>query len=208
MSYDPEKEFRNTLLPLVISASGVTGTVADGVSTTLTLSAEGTVTAGKTIYVSDTEYMYVTAVTSDGSNEATVVRGVDESSPTAHSAGTIRIVNYYIDRMPMDSVPMNSEQLVMQSAGGGDDFGRTQQPDRQEIPFEFFCYSDTENNARELWRLVREGALGLQGTDTANIRFHMVQIGGNGTSLIDPDGKGQGWPYVSAVINVTFLSLT
>lgn len=208
MSYDAEKEFRNTLLPLVIAASGVTGTVADGVGTTLSLSAEGTVTAGKTVYVSDTEYMYVTAVTSDGSNEATVIRGVDESSVSAHSGGTIRIVNYYIDRMPRDSVTMNTEQLVMQSVGGGDDRGRTYQPDRQEIPFNFFCYSDTENNARELWRLVRESALGLQGTDTTNIRFHTVIVAGNGTSLIDPDGEGQGWPYVSGLINVTFLSLT
>lgn len=71
-------------------ASGITGTVADASGTTLTLSAEGTIKRGQTIQIGE-EWMYVSAVSSDGSNTATVLRGANGSTAAAHTAAAISI---------------------------------------------------------------------------------------------------------------------
>jgi hypothetical protein len=74
-------------------ATDVTGTVVDATGTTIALSAEGTVAPGHTIRL-DAEQLYVSAVTSDGSNQATVVRGVNGSTASAHSGETVELAKY------------------------------------------------------------------------------------------------------------------
>jgi len=74
-------------------ATAVTATVADATGTTLTLSAEGTVQAGHTIRV-DSEQMFVSAVTSDASKQATVERGVNGTTAASHSAKAVSIYQY------------------------------------------------------------------------------------------------------------------
>jgi len=78
------------------TATSITGTVADASGTTLTLSAEGTIEAGHTILV-ESEQMWVSAVTSDGSKEATVTRGVNGTTAAAHSAKTLSTYDYPFD---------------------------------------------------------------------------------------------------------------
>jgi hypothetical protein len=73
--------------------SSITVTVADATTTTLTLSAEGTIKAGHTIKVGD-EQMFITAVTSDSSNQATAERGVNGTTASAHSAAAAYIAQY------------------------------------------------------------------------------------------------------------------
>ena len=83
----------NTSDPWTETAIG--GTV-DISSTTLTLTAEGTIDAGHTIKI-DSEQMYVSAVTSDASDEATVERAVNGTTAAAHvtSGGdTISLAQY------------------------------------------------------------------------------------------------------------------
>jgi hypothetical protein len=78
------------------SASSITVTVGDASGTTLTLSAEGTIETGHTILVED-EQMYISAVTSDGSKQATAERGVNGTTGVAHSAKTASIYEYPAD---------------------------------------------------------------------------------------------------------------
>ena len=80
------------------SATSITVTVGSATGTTLTLSAEGTIAAGHTILV-ESEQMYISSVTSDGSKTATAVRGVNGTTATAHSAKTASIYDYPEDLM-------------------------------------------------------------------------------------------------------------
>jgi len=73
--------------------SGITGTVASTDGTTLTLSAEGTIKVGHTIKCG-TEQMFVSAVTSDGSLEATVARGANGTTAAIHSTVAASIALY------------------------------------------------------------------------------------------------------------------
>ena len=77
-------------------ATSITATVADTTSTTLTLSAEGTIEAGQTILV-ETEQMYVQSVTSDGTKTATVRRGMNGTTAAAHAAKTASVYEYPAD---------------------------------------------------------------------------------------------------------------
>jgi len=74
-------------------ASGINITVADATSTTVTVSVEGTIAPGHTIRV-ESEQMYVTAATSDGSKELTVKRAVNGTTGAAHSAKEASIYQY------------------------------------------------------------------------------------------------------------------
>ncbi len=71
-------------------ATAVTGTVADTTTTTLTLSADDVIAVGHTILV-ESEQMYVTAL---GTLEATVVRNVNGTTPTAHTTATVSTAQY------------------------------------------------------------------------------------------------------------------
>lgn len=73
-----------------VEASGVTATVADGSSLTVTVSAEGTIKAGHTILV-ESEQMAVQAATADGSKALTVIRGVNGTTAALHTAKAISI---------------------------------------------------------------------------------------------------------------------
>lgn len=73
--------------------TAITATVADASSATLTLSAEGTLVAGQTIKVGS-EQMYISAVTGDGSDTATVERGVNGTTAAAHTAETASVALY------------------------------------------------------------------------------------------------------------------
>ena len=75
------------------SSLGITGTVATTSGTTLTVSAEGVLQPGHTIRI-DSEQLYVTAVTTDGSKTATVVRAVNGTIGAAHSTATIYLYRY------------------------------------------------------------------------------------------------------------------
>lgn len=71
-------------------ASGVTGTVATTGGTTLTLSAAGTVAAGRTLLVGS-EQMYVSAL---NGTAATVVRGVNGTTAATHAAEAVLTAAY------------------------------------------------------------------------------------------------------------------
>ncbi len=71
-------------------ATAITGTVGDTTTTTLTLSADGTVETGHTILIG-TEQMYVTGL---GTLSATVVRGANGTTAAAHTAATISTAQY------------------------------------------------------------------------------------------------------------------
>ena len=73
--------------------TSVTVTVADATATTLTLSAEGTIEAGHTILV-ESEQMYISAVTADGTMGATAERAVNGTTGAAHSAKAASIYKY------------------------------------------------------------------------------------------------------------------
>ena len=72
---------------------GLTGTAASTSTTTLTISAEGTIQAGHTLRI-DTEQMYVQAVSTGGTKTATVVRGVNGTVAATHSTKEIYIYQY------------------------------------------------------------------------------------------------------------------
>jgi hypothetical protein len=76
--------------------TSITVTVADATTTTIDLSDEGTIAVGQTILV-ESEQMYVTAVTSDGSDEATVERGVNGTTAVAHAAALASTASYPAD---------------------------------------------------------------------------------------------------------------
>ena len=73
--------------------TAITGTVATTTGTTLTLSAEGTIQAGHTIKV-ESEQMYVSAVSSDTSKTATVLRAANGTTGAIHSAKIISVYHY------------------------------------------------------------------------------------------------------------------
>lgn len=73
--------------------SGITCTVADGTTTTVTVSAEDTIAPGHTILV-ESEQMYVLTATTDGSKTITVRRGMNGTTGAAHSAKTAYIYTY------------------------------------------------------------------------------------------------------------------
>lgn len=75
------------------AVSGITVTVADATTTTLTLSAEGTIKVGHTIKVG-TEQMFITAVTSDNSDEATAERAVNGTTGADHTTAASSIAQY------------------------------------------------------------------------------------------------------------------
>ena len=75
------------------TATSITTTVATTSGTTLTISAEGTLEVGHTIKV-DTEQMWVSAVSTTGDSTATVIRGVNGTTPAAHSTGATYTANY------------------------------------------------------------------------------------------------------------------
>ena len=71
-------------------ATSVTATVADATSTSLTLSATGTVNGGHTIRV-ESEQMFIESVSS---TTATVVRGVNNTTAAAHSGKAVTLAKY------------------------------------------------------------------------------------------------------------------
>lgn len=73
--------------------SGITGTVATTNGTSLTLSAEGTIQAGHTIRC-ESEQMYVSAVSSNGSKTATVERQVNGTTAATHTTKALYIYRY------------------------------------------------------------------------------------------------------------------
>ena len=74
-------------------ASGITVTLATTTGTTATLSAEGTIKAGHTLLV-ESEQLYVAAVTSDGTKQATVTRGVNGTTAATHAAKAASVYRY------------------------------------------------------------------------------------------------------------------
>lgn len=76
--------------------TAITVTVATATGVTLTLSAEGTIKAGHTILV-DTEQMYISAVTSDGTKGATAERGVNGTTAAIQAAKVASIYEYPAD---------------------------------------------------------------------------------------------------------------
>lgn len=74
-------------------ATSITGTVADATTTTITVSAEGTVKIGHTILI-ETEQCFVSDATADGSDTITVTRGVNGTTAAAHTAQTISVYQY------------------------------------------------------------------------------------------------------------------
>jgi hypothetical protein len=72
------------------TTTAVTGTVGTTSGTALTLSVSAGVAAGQTIKLAD-EQMYVSAVTT---TTATVVRGVNGTTPITHAAATISTAKY------------------------------------------------------------------------------------------------------------------
>jgi len=76
--------------------TAITVTVATAAGTTLTLSAEGTIKAGHTILV-NTEQMYISAVTSNGTKGATAERGVNGTTAAIQDAKAASIYEYPSD---------------------------------------------------------------------------------------------------------------
>ena len=85
--------YGNGLSAAPYADSGLTGTAGTALTTTLTLSAEGTVQAGNTLRL-DTEQMYVQAVSNNGTKTATVVRGVNGTVAATHSTSEVYIYSY------------------------------------------------------------------------------------------------------------------
>ena len=73
--------------------SGVTVTVATADGETLTVSAEGTIKVGHTLLIG-TEQVFVYSVTSDASNQLGVIRGVNGSTASTHSAVAANVYLY------------------------------------------------------------------------------------------------------------------
>lgn len=69
---------------------GITGTLADAADTSLSLSAAGTVQAGKTLLLG-TEQVYVSALSG---TTATVVRGVNGTTAAAHTSAAVYEADY------------------------------------------------------------------------------------------------------------------
>jgi len=79
--------------PTPYSASGIDCTADDTAGATVTVSAEGTIKAGHTILV-DSEQMFVTAVTTDGSKQITVERAANGTTAAVHSGAEASIYEY------------------------------------------------------------------------------------------------------------------
>ena len=75
------------------ASNGVTVTVGTTSGTTLILSAEGTLQPGHTIRV-ESEQIYITSVTADGSKTATAVRGMNGTTAATHTTKTAYIYKY------------------------------------------------------------------------------------------------------------------
>jgi len=75
------------------TATAINVTVGDATTTTVTVSAEDVLAPGHTI-LAGAEQMYISAATTDSSNEITVTRGVNGSTAAAHSTATASIYDY------------------------------------------------------------------------------------------------------------------
>lgn len=79
--------------------SGIKVTIDSTTITTIALTDEGTIEVGHTILVGS-EQMYISAVTSDDTNEATAIRGVNGTAAAKHSTAT----DSYIYKYPLGIV--------------------------------------------------------------------------------------------------------
>lgn len=200
-------EIRRALIGTLAAATGITGTVADDVITTLDLSAEGTIIANNT-YLIDNEEVFTTAVTSNASDEATILRGVDGTTGAAHSAAGLSLVNLFTPRIPRGHVPNTELAYFVITSGGIDLSGESAsgpKGDIRDIAVDFFCYSDTFVNAWDWYETVRAAILALEQTTPAsnNIKFIGAVNTIPGQQLLDPDGQEDGWPYVFSTWNLT-----
>ncbi len=199
-------EVRRSLIGTLAEATGINGTVADGIITTLDLSAEGTIVPGNT-YLIGTEEMLVTAVTSDASDEATVIRGVDDTTPAAQSAAAMKLVNIFTPRLPKEHVE-NTQLVRFHMVGGLDPSGASASGpigDIRDQFFTFLCYGATEVAAWEYYETVRSAIIALEQTTSPSedVRFIGAVNTVPGQQLLDTDGKGDGWPYVVSTWNIT-----
>ena len=193
---DINATLRTYLLPLVSPVTTATVTVADGSTTTLTLSAEGEILAKDTILV-ESEEMYITAVTSDASNEATAIRGVNGTSGVAHSASTAYRSLIFSSRFPESYIP-NKKSVVFSENSA---LPHVYIDDLRVPIMQFKCYGATESEAREMAETLRSNLHGITMTTVGSQQIKFAKLTTQ-SEQIDLDGDANRYPYVLAFYEI------
>jgi len=193
---------RKYLIGQISPLSTTTLTVADGVSTTISVSAEGEITAEMQLRIEDEE-VFVSAVTSDGTKEITVVRGCNGTAGVAHSAAQARIINIFCPVFPDDYDP-DQPAIAFFRRGGAPDRST---PNLRRPSIQFECYGGSPSAARETYESLHQALQGMASTDVGTQRILWAQEDAGPQDLVSEDGEGKGWHYVLAFFTISVTNI-